>query len=368
MLRSLPLPALLAAPSDSSWWATDEAKARVFERLNDLFAFLPLLAVGLLIFFAALALSRWMNTWRRPYRRLSQNAFLRDVLRQSVAVGALLVGILIALDVMGATSVVAAVLGTAGVAGLAVGFAFKDIIENYIAGVLLSLRQPFAPDDFVDIDGESGQVVRLTMRATILMTADGNHLRLPNAKVFKATILNTTRNPLRRFDIGVGVGVDADLLEAQELGIGVLRGIDGVLEDPSPKALVEELGDSNVAVRFFGWVDQRSHGFLQVKSEAIRLVKTRLEDAGIDMPEPIYRVHLQGTGVTQIGGPTDVPQAASAQEKASEEPDPVQRRPQQPEPTRAVDTRRGENELASALEQERRDSAENLLNDQAARE
>lgn len=363
MLRSLNLPTLVAAFDGTSWWATDDARARVFERLNDLFAFLPLLVVGLLIFFVALAVSRWMNTWRRPYRRLSDNAFLRDVLRQSVAVAALLVGALIALDVMGATSVVAALLGTAGVAGLAVGFAFKDLIENYIAGVLLSLRQPFAPDDLVEIDGATGQVVRLTMRATILMTPDGNHLRLPNAKVFKATILNTTRNPLRRFDIGVGVGVDADLLEAQELGIEVLQGIDGVLDDPPAKALVEELGDSNVAVRFFGWVDQRSHDFLQVKSEAIRLVKTRLEEAGIDMPEPIYRVHLQGSSGVSIDRPGEAPGTDPAQPARAG----VQA-PGRQSPERAVDTRRGENELASALEQERRDDAENLLNERAARE
>lgn len=334
-------------------WSTDEAWSRVFERLGDLFAFLPLLVVGVAIFCVAIVLSRWMNTWRRPYRRLSNNAFLRDVVRQSVAFSVLLLGALIALDVMGATSIVAALLGTAGIAGLAIGFAFKDLIENYIAGVLLSLRQPFAPNDDVFIDGEAGKVVRLTMRATILMTVDGNHLRLPNAKVFKATILNTTRNPLRRFDIGVGVGGDADLLQAQRLGLEVLEEIDGVLEEPPPKALVEELGDSNVSVRFFGWVDQRDYDFLQVKSESIRRVKTRLEDAGIDMPEPIYRVHVLDGGQTPNAGERPTPRSDLDLSASTEQ---------------SVDTRRGVDELESALDQERREGTENLLDERAARE
>lgn len=351
-----PLHTLVASGPANSWWATDEARQRVMDRVGELIAFLPVLAVGLIILLVAVILSRWVASWRRPYRRLTSNAFLRDVIRQSMALVALLMGVLVALDVMGATSVVAAVLGTAGVAGLAVGFAFKDLVENYIAGVLLSLRQPFAPDDLVDIDGACGRVVRLTMRATILMTPDGNHLRLPNAKVFKATILNTTRNPLRRFDIGVGVGVDADLLEAQELGIGVLGRIAGVLKDPPPKAVVEELGDSNVTVRFFGWVDQRSHDFLQTKSEAIRRVKTQLEDAGIDLPEPIYRIHLLGEGAAQKEAEGEREPRARDDALAASADD------------RALDTRRRSDDLASALERERRSGSENLLDESAARE
>ncbi len=93
---------------------------------------------------------------------------------------------LVALEILDATAIVGALLGTAGVLGVALGFAFKDILENYLAGILMSLRQPFSPRDHVVIDGNEGLVIALNSRATILMTLDGNHLRLPNALVFRS--------------------------------------------------------------------------------------------------------------------------------------------------------------------------------------
>ena len=132
----------------------------------------------------------------------------------------------------------------------------------------------------------------LTSRATILMTLDGNHLRLPNALVFRSVTLNYTRNPVRRFSFDVGIGVDEDLVAAQATGIAELARVEGVLSEPSPRAYITSLGDSNVQVRYLGWTDQRSHDFQQVKSEAIRRTKLALESEGMDMPEPIYRVQL----------------------------------------------------------------------------
>lgn len=142
------------------------------------------------------------------------------------------------------------------------------------------------------IDGQEGTVVALTSRATILVTPDGNHLRLPSALVFRSVMLNHTRNPSRRFEFDAGVGVQEDLIQAQLVGTDELRHLVGVMSDPPPHALIQTLGDSNAQLRFRGWVDQRTHDFWTVRSEAIRVVKLSLEAAGMDMPEPIYRVQL----------------------------------------------------------------------------
>jgi small-conductance mechanosensitive channel len=262
------------------------------EKVQELIAHLPLLGVALLVVAIFALLARWIGGWRAPFDRLKLNPFARDLLQQAVKVAIFLVGLLIALEILNATALVGAVLGTAGVVGIAVGFAFRDLVENYIASILLSLRQPFGPDDHVVIDSHEGKVIRLTSRATILMTLDGNHLRIPNAQVFKGVILNYSRNPLRRFSFGVGVGVEEDLLEAQRLGVEVLRSIPGIQTDPEPTAILEALGDSSVQMRFYGWVDQQQHSFAKVRGEAIRQVKTALEEAGMDLPEPIYRVHV----------------------------------------------------------------------------
>jgi small-conductance mechanosensitive channel len=163
-----------------------------------------------------------------------------------VRAAVLIAGVLLALEILDATALVAAVLGTAGLFGLVLGFAFRDLAENAIASLLLSLRQPFAPNDLVSIEGCEGHVLRLTSRATVLLSVEGNHVRIPNATVYKGVIVNYTRNPLRRFDLAAGVGVDEDLIAAQRLGVEILRVTPGVLADPPPQALVEDLGESNV--------------------------------------------------------------------------------------------------------------------------
>ncbi|HSN83120.1 MAG TPA: mechanosensitive ion channel family protein [Polyangiales bacterium] len=253
---------------------------------------LPLLGVALAVVVVSWLLAHLLT--RRDWLfRWIQNRFLRDLVQHFAQITIVGAGLLVALELLNATALVGAALGTAGVIGVAVGFASRDIIENYLAGLLLSMRRPFSPNDFVSIDGEEGKVVRLTSRATVLLTLEGNHLRIPNAKVFKAVVLNYTRNPQRQLHFEVGVGVKQDLVVAQKLGLETLAGMDAVLEQPPPFALIRELGDSNVPIRFHAWVDQASTDFFKARSEAIRLVKTAFDDASIEMPEPIYRLYMQ---------------------------------------------------------------------------
>ena len=253
---------------------------------------LPVFLLALVVVWLAWRFGGWVSR-RKTFMRVSRdNPFVRELARTTTRWVVLLIGILVALEIMDATALVGAVLGTAGVLGVALGFAFKDILENYLAGILMSLRQVFTPKDHVVIDGNEGIVVSMNSRATILMTPDGNHLRLPNALVFRSVTLNYTRNPSRRFSFEVGIGVNEDLVLAQKLGVDELKKVEGVLQTPPPRAFIDSLGESSVQVTFHGWVDQRSHDFLRVKSEAIRRTKLAMESADLDMPEPIYRVQI----------------------------------------------------------------------------
>lgn len=263
---------------------------RLTDRARDLLAWLPLVGVAAAVMLAFWLLARLLAGWRGLYRRLTPNAFLSDLLAQVVRGAVLLSGLLLVLELLDATALFGTVLGAAGVIGLALGFALKDTVENYIASILLSLRQPFAPNDQVVIEGYEGRVAALTTRATTLITLEGNHVRIPNAKVFSAVIVNYTRNPERRFDFRVGVESGADLVRAQNLAVRVLRDMAGVLDDPPPRSWIEALGDSNVVLWVGGWVDQGRNDFARVRSEAIRLVKQAFEEADIAMPEPIYNL------------------------------------------------------------------------------
>ncbi|HSL18189.1 MAG TPA: mechanosensitive ion channel family protein [Methylomirabilota bacterium] len=255
--------------------------------------FAPVVVFALVVLAFFLFLGWLVGRWSAPFERFSPNRFVQEVAQTAVRAGLALAGVVLALHIVDATAIAGALIGTAGVAGIAIGFAFKDLIENHMASVLLSLRQPFAPNDHVDIDGFEGIVVRLTSRATILMTLDGNHVRIPNARVFKGVIVNYTRNPRRRFDFVLGLAAESDLSAAQTVGESVLRRIPGVLDDPAPWSQVEGVGDSNVPIRFYGWVDQRDINFPRASSEAIRLVKEGLEAAGFELPEPIYRIRSE---------------------------------------------------------------------------
>jgi len=267
------------------------AVERIRDYAVDTVAYVPLLLVAFLIVIAFAAVGRLAAKWEGgPHVRWIRNPFLRGIARQGMAGAFAVVGLLVALELLDATALVGAVLGTAGVFGLAVGFAFKEIVENHLAGVLLSLRRPFDPDDLVLLGGHEGKVVRLTARETILMTPAGNHVRIPNAEVFRSVLVNYTRNVRRRFEFTVSVGTADDLILAQETGRDALRAMKGVLDDPPPTALVAELGDSWVTLAFFGWVNQTEADFRRVRSEAIRLVKGALESAGVTMPSPEYQL------------------------------------------------------------------------------
>jgi small-conductance mechanosensitive channel len=292
---------------------------RLLLELYRLLAALPLLLVALVLVALAGYVGGWLSRRTAIDRLARRRPFLTDLTRTTVRWGVTALGVLAALELLDATAMVGALLGTAGILGVALGFAFKAILENYLAGILMSVRQPFSLRDHVVIEGNEGTVMAMTSRATILMTPDGNHLRLPNALVFRGVTLNYTRNPSRRFEFDVGIGVEEDLLLAQQIGVEEMLRIDGVMDSPPPRAFIDSLGDSNVAVRFQGWVDQGSRDFAMVKSEAIRRVKLALEAGGMDMPEPIYRVQLREPEVAgpKPAKPRAAPTAAGVDTRAT---------------------------------------------------
>ncbi|MFG0243110.1 MAG: mechanosensitive ion channel family protein [Phycisphaerales bacterium JB054] len=268
---------------------------RLESRVEQWIAYLPLIPIAFVVAFLGLVIAWVVGRWRWPYRRLSRNPFLQDICRRVVQTAVVLTGVLLALEILNATALVGGVLGAAGVAGIAIGFAFRDLVENYIASILLSVRQPFRPQDHVLIDGHEGLVTSMNSRTTVLTTFDGNIVRIPNATVFKSALTNYSTDPRRRFSFDIGVGYDVDLAEAINVGVEVLRGTEGVLQDPSPFAIVTRLGESSITVSLFGWVDQRQSSFGKVKSAGMQRVKVEYDRRDIDMPEPIYKIKLGGS-------------------------------------------------------------------------
>lgn len=268
----------------------DPALDRFRTRTEQFINYLPLAGVALTVFTLVVLSGFAIARMRYPWDRLAPNAFIADIYRQIIRIAFLMGGVVIALDILGATALLSTILGAAGIIGLAIGFAVRDTVENFIASVMLSIRQPFRPNDTVEIEGDMGKVIRLTSRATILLSFDGNHIRIPNATVFKSRIVNYSRNDERRFVIDLGVAYDSDLARAQDLALQTVASLPFVIAEPAPAVWIEELGESAVVIKVAGWIRQHETSYLKARSEAWRLTMTAFEHAGIVMPETTLRV------------------------------------------------------------------------------
>lgn len=286
--------------------------------LQGLLRGLPLFGAALLVALIISALGYVIAAQRRLWLWALPNAFLAELVSGSIRVAAVIGGLVVALQLLDATGLLGLVLGGAGIIGIALGFAVRDTVDNYVSSLMLSLRQPFRANDHVLIDDSEGHVIRLTSRATVLMTLDGNHLRIPNAKVFKANILNYTRNPQRRFEFDLGVDSADDPVGAMEVGLKAIRALPFVLEDPRSSALIHTVGDSSIVLRFFAWVDQGTTDFMKARSLAIQAAKHAVEEAGYELPEPIYRIRFDERGKSSgdVAGQADRPDEPAKPKRA----------------------------------------------------
>lgn len=267
---------------------------------------IPLVLFGTVV----LLLSWWLSKW---VRQLAHYLFsdkigsplLTHIATRAIAIPVFLLGVYLVLQVAGLTRLALTLLGGTGIVGIVIGFAFRDIAENFLASVLLSIRSPYRNQDVIDVAGYTGVVQQLNTRSTVLMTFDGNHVQIPNAVIFKSTIINYTINPNQRADFVIGIGYDASILQAQELVSEVLDTHPAVLKTPEPLVLVEELGASTVNLRVYFWCNTRQYSYIKIRSSLIRLTKHAFGDAGISMPDAAREIIFpQGVPVIPVAPTT----------------------------------------------------------------
>jgi small conductance mechanosensitive channel len=244
---------------------------------------LAILAVFFMMAFGMLARSfaRSSETMLAPFIR---NPLLRSVVGSILSTLIVLTGILLGLSVLNLTHAVVSVLGLAGVVGLALGFAFKDIAENFIASMLLGVRRPFQIGDFITVAGKSGSVLSLNTRATLLITPDGNHVRIPNAVIYKETLVNASTTPSALGSIDLTIPYEASTAGALEAINEALQSTEGLLPTPTPRALVQDLEPGGVHLRATYWMPNRGIDGDKLQSDLRLRIKVALQQLGITSP------------------------------------------------------------------------------------
>ncbi|MFC3194672.1 mechanosensitive ion channel domain-containing protein [Marinicella sediminis] len=242
----------------------------------------------------------------RAMKNKVHNPFVLRMTARLFAIPVLVVGIYLVLQLTGLTQLAVTVIGGTGLMGLVIGIAFKDIAENFLASILISIERPFKIGDYILVNGHEGVVQSVTTRGTVIMTLDGNHIHIPNAIIYKNTIVNVTANPNIRKNFTVGIGYDDNISEAQHIALEVLQKHDAVMDDPEPQVLVENLGPATVNLVVYFWVNGQQNSSAKVKSAVIRLVKRAFDEARISMPDEAREVVFpEGVRVYQEDRPNE---------------------------------------------------------------
>ena len=300
---------------EPSIWDFSPAWTGLVTLWRDVVRSIPFIAFGVMVLMLATAAgimtTRGAQAFLHPRIRAS---LLRNVIARAAGAIAFLMGVYIVLRVSGLTQLALTVVGGTGLIGLAVGIAFRDITENFLASIFLSMQSPFATGDLVEVDGILGYVQQLNVRTTILMTLNGNIVQIPNASVYKTNISNFSTNVNRREIFDIGIGYDDSIAKAQEIALRVMQEHPAVLNNPEPSVLVESLQDSTANLRVYFWIDGSEHSWLKVRSAVIRLVKIAYQNNEISMPDGAREVVFpKGLPVTlrRADGEVEKPQRQS---------------------------------------------------------
>ncbi|MES9901572.1 MAG: mechanosensitive ion channel domain-containing protein [Sedimenticola sp.] len=200
----------------------------------------------------------------------------------------LLFVVIAALDQLGVDTT--SLIALLGAAGLAIGLALQNSLQNFAAGVMLIVFRPFKNGDFVEAGGASGVVETISIFSTIMRTGDNREVIIPNGAIYSDTITNYSARATRRVDMVFGIGYDDDIKKAKEIMEGILSADERILKDPAPLVAVGELADSSVNFNVRPWV--KSGDYWAVTFDLNEKIKIAFDENGISIPYPQMDLHL----------------------------------------------------------------------------
>ena len=267
---------------------------RTIDRMLDGFvAALPRLLLALVlvtVFFGIAKIVRAVI--RRNAKRRGEHRTLELALGRLAQAGIVLLGLLVAATAAFPGFTPASLISALGIGGVAIGFAFKDIFQNFLAGILILLTRPFRVGDQIRFKDYEGTVEDIQTRATYLKTYDGRRVVLPNGELYTNSVTVNTAFPKRRWEYDIGIGYGDDIDRARAIILQALEAAEDVSPDPKADVIVVDLAGSSVNLRARWWTDSYIADGLKAQDRVLTRVKQALTAAGIDLPFPTRQILL----------------------------------------------------------------------------
>ncbi len=272
--------------------AVEPTVRKVESYIDGFFWILPSLGLALVVFLlflgGAWAAKRAVIGVARRRDRGNLGTLLGGFVKWAVIV----LGLLVVATIVFPSVKPADVLATLGIGSVAIGFAFKDILQNWLSGLLILYRQPFRSGDQIKSGEFEGTVECIEARATLIKTYDGQRVVIPNTDIYTRAVVVRTAFPMRRSEYDVGIGYGDDVEEACRVILGAMRQVEGVGSDPEPEAFASALDASSVNIKVRWWSDSQRASVVHVQGRVLTSVKRALSEAGIDLPFPTRVVLL----------------------------------------------------------------------------
>lgn len=253
---------------------------------------LPYVVVAVVVFALFVLLASMVRSLAKRFAQQRGRRHNLGIVLGRLAYGAILfIGLLIALVVAIPGFTPGQLVSVLGLSSVAIGFAFRDILQNFLAGILILLAEPFRIGDQIISGGYEGTVEEIQTRATFIRTYDGRRVVIPNSSLFTDPVTVNTANEKRRLEYDIGIGYGDDIAQAKDIMLRTMAGIDEVLQQPAPEALVVDLADSSVNIRLRWWIHPpRQADLFAARDAVLRRVHDEFRAAGIDLPFPTHQV------------------------------------------------------------------------------
>ena len=241
---------------------------------------LPALIVAAIVFVLFYGLSLFLTRVVRRATRRRQNL---GVVFARVAGGlTILVGFLVSFSIVAPSFQAADLIKILGISGVAIGFAFQNILQNFLAGLLLLWTEPFRVGDEIKLDTFEGTVEEIQTRATVIKTYDERQVVIPNADLFTRSVIVNTAFHARRWEYDLTLKSVQDLAEIKSRVVRTVRAVPGVLSKPVPEALVVKLDSDTVTVRVLWWTNApRQHQMLGSYDTVLTAISEALSHSGM---------------------------------------------------------------------------------------